>query len=83
MYHIVVALPMLLAMVEGPDRLPAYMLLYYIVFLSRCVPALPMLLAIVEGPDRHPADEGSQEVLRAKLCLLEADSAEVNALFTV
>ncbi|XP_029616422.1 SH3 domain and tetratricopeptide repeat-containing protein 1 isoform X3 [Salmo trutta] len=44
--------------------------------------ALPMLLAIVEGPDRHPADEGSQEVLRGKLCLLEADSAEVNALFT-
>uniref|UniRef100_A0A8C7CRP5 SH3 domain and tetratricopeptide repeats 1 n=1 Tax=Oncorhynchus kisutch TaxID=8019 RepID=A0A8C7CRP5_ONCKI len=82
MYHIVVESPMLLAMVEGPDRLPAYMLLYHIVFLSRCVPALPMLLAIVEGPDRHPADEGSQEVLRGKLCLLEADSAEVNALFT-
>uniref|UniRef100_A0A4W5N779 SH3 domain and tetratricopeptide repeats 1 n=1 Tax=Hucho hucho TaxID=62062 RepID=A0A4W5N779_9TELE len=82
MYHIVVTLPMLLAMVEGADRLPAYMLLYHIVFLSRCVPALPMFLSIVEGPDRHPADEGSQEVLRGKLCLLEADSAEVNAFFT-
>uniref|UniRef100_A0A3P8ZT13 SH3 domain and tetratricopeptide repeats 1 n=1 Tax=Esox lucius TaxID=8010 RepID=A0A3P8ZT13_ESOLU len=44
--------------------------------------ALPMLLAMVEGPDRLPADEGSQEVLRGKLRLLEVDSIEVNALFT-
>uniref|UniRef100_A0A8K9XWB9 SH3 domain-containing protein n=1 Tax=Oncorhynchus mykiss TaxID=8022 RepID=A0A8K9XWB9_ONCMY len=40
-----------------------------------------MLLAMVEGPDKLPADEGSQEVLRGKLRLLEADSIEVNALF--
>ncbi|XP_064787290.1 SH3 domain and tetratricopeptide repeat-containing protein 1-like isoform X1 [Oncorhynchus masou masou] len=47
-----------------------------------CFPtALPMLLAMVEGPDKLPADEGSQEVLRGKLRLLEADSIEVNALF--
>jgi hypothetical protein len=42
-----------------------------------------MLLAMVEGPDKLPADEGSQEVLRGKLRLLEADSIEVNALFMV
>lgn len=47
------------------------------------VPALPMLLAMVEGPDRLPADESSQEVLRGKLRVLEAESAEVTALFTV
>uniref|UniRef100_A0A8C7D125 SH3 domain and tetratricopeptide repeats 1 n=1 Tax=Oncorhynchus kisutch TaxID=8019 RepID=A0A8C7D125_ONCKI len=40
-----------------------------------------MLLAMVEGPDKLPADVGSQEVLRGKLRLLEADSIEVNALF--
>ncbi|CAB1345517.1 unnamed protein product [Coregonus sp. 'balchen'] len=37
---------------------------------------LPMLLAMVEGPDKLPADEGSQEVLRGKLRLLEADNIE-------
>ncbi|XP_062305354.1 SH3 domain and tetratricopeptide repeat-containing protein 1 [Osmerus eperlanus] len=44
--------------------------------------ALPMLIAMVEGPDRLPVDEGKQEVLRGKLRVLEADSAEVMALFT-
>ncbi|KAM6949510.1 SH3 domain and tetratricopeptide repeat-containing protein 1 [Aplochiton taeniatus] len=44
--------------------------------------ALPMWLALVEGPDRLPADEGSQEVLRGKLRILEAESEEVNTLFT-
>ena len=42
-----------------------------------------MLLAMVEGPDRLPVDEGKQEVLRGKLRVLEADSVEVMALFTV
>uniref|UniRef100_A0A8C2C8F4 SH3 domain and tetratricopeptide repeats 1 n=1 Tax=Cyprinus carpio TaxID=7962 RepID=A0A8C2C8F4_CYPCA len=32
-----------------------------------------MQLAMVEGPDRLPADEGTQEVLCRKLCVLEAD----------
>ncbi|KAJ8007716.1 hypothetical protein DPEC_G00097050 [Dallia pectoralis] len=44
--------------------------------------ALNMFLAMVEGPDRLPADEGSQEVLRGKLRLLDVESLEVNALFT-
>ncbi|KAM3857627.1 SH3 domain and tetratricopeptide repeat-containing protein 1 [Diretmus argenteus] len=44
--------------------------------------ALPMLLAMVEGPDRLPADDKSQETLRGKLRLLQADSTKVNTLFT-
>ncbi|XP_071402896.1 SH3 domain and tetratricopeptide repeat-containing protein 1 [Centroberyx affinis] len=43
--------------------------------------ALPMLLAMVAGPDRLPGDEESQEMLRGKLRILQADSTEVNALF--
>ncbi|KAM4612407.1 SH3 domain and tetratricopeptide repeat-containing protein 1 [Polymixia lowei] len=43
--------------------------------------ALPMLLTMVEGPDRLPGEEESQEVLRGKLRILQADSTEVNALF--
>ncbi|TDG99960.1 hypothetical protein EPR50_G00199800 [Perca flavescens] len=44
--------------------------------------ALPVLLDVVRGPERHPADEQSQEMLRGKLRILQADSTEVNALFT-
>ncbi|XP_030018738.1 SH3 domain and tetratricopeptide repeat-containing protein 1 [Sphaeramia orbicularis] len=43
--------------------------------------ALPMLLDVVHGPERLPADEESQEMLRGKLRILQADSTEVNALF--
>ncbi|XP_069015148.1 SH3 domain and tetratricopeptide repeat-containing protein 1 [Embiotoca jacksoni] len=43
--------------------------------------ALPVLLAIVRGPDHLPADEESQEMLRGKLRILQADSTEVNTLF--
>ncbi|XP_049424759.1 SH3 domain and tetratricopeptide repeat-containing protein 1 [Epinephelus fuscoguttatus] len=43
--------------------------------------ALPVLLDVVRGPDRLPADEESQEMLRGKLRILQADSTEVNALF--
>nr|XP_046236764.1 SH3 domain and tetratricopeptide repeat-containing protein 1 isoform X2 [Scatophagus argus] len=43
--------------------------------------ALPMLLDVVRGPERLPADEKSQEMLRGKLRVLQADSTEVNALF--
>ncbi|XP_037614448.1 SH3 domain and tetratricopeptide repeat-containing protein 1 [Sebastes umbrosus] len=42
---------------------------------------LPVLLDVVRGPDRLPADEDSQEMLRGKLRVLQADSTEVNALF--
>lgn len=45
--------------------------------------ALPVLLDVVRGPDHLPADEKSQEMLRGKLCMLEADSSEVNTLFKV
>ncbi|KAF1380355.1 hypothetical protein PFLUV_G00162800 [Perca fluviatilis] len=44
--------------------------------------ALPVLLDVVRGPERLPADEQSQEMLRGKLRILQADSTEVNALFT-
>ncbi|KAL6118873.1 sh3tc1 [Pungitius sinensis] len=44
--------------------------------------ALPLLLDVVSGPERLPADEDSQEMLRGKLHNLQADSTEVNALFT-
>ncbi|KAM3591109.1 uncharacterized protein V6R79_022469 [Siganus canaliculatus] len=44
--------------------------------------ALPVLLDVVRGPERLPADDECQEMLRGKLRLLQADSAEVNALFT-
>ncbi|XP_034413692.1 SH3 domain and tetratricopeptide repeat-containing protein 1 [Cyclopterus lumpus] len=44
--------------------------------------ALPLLLHVVWGPERLPADEELQEVLRGKLRILQADSPEVNALFT-
>ncbi|XP_067435120.1 SH3 domain and tetratricopeptide repeat-containing protein 1 [Thunnus thynnus] len=43
--------------------------------------ALPVLLDVVRGPERLPADEESQEMLRGKLHILQADSTEVNALF--
>ncbi|KAF6739029.1 SH3 domain and tetratricopeptide repeat-containing protein 1, partial [Oryzias melastigma] len=42
---------------------------------------LPVLLDVVRGPDRLAADEESQELLREKLRLLEADCAGVNSLF--
>lgn len=45
--------------------------------------ALPMLLDVVRGPERFPADEESQEMLKGKLRILQADSTEVNALFMV
>ncbi|XP_068444146.1 SH3 domain and tetratricopeptide repeat-containing protein 1 [Clinocottus analis] len=44
--------------------------------------ALPLLLEVVGGPERLPADEEFQEMLRGKLRILQADSTEVNALFT-
>ncbi|KAK5848678.1 hypothetical protein PBY51_006272 [Eleginops maclovinus] len=44
--------------------------------------ALPVLLDVVRGPERLPADEQTQEMLRGKLRILQADSTEVNALFT-
>ncbi|XP_070710422.1 SH3 domain and tetratricopeptide repeat-containing protein 1 [Pempheris klunzingeri] len=44
--------------------------------------ALPMLLDVVRGPERLPADEESQEMLRGKLRILQADSVKVNAVFT-
>ncbi|XP_056156219.1 SH3 domain and tetratricopeptide repeat-containing protein 1 [Lampris incognitus] len=43
--------------------------------------ALAMSLAMVVGPDRLPADEESQETLKGKLRILQADNTEVNALF--
>ncbi|XP_051579404.1 SH3 domain and tetratricopeptide repeat-containing protein 1-like [Myxocyprinus asiaticus] len=43
---------------------------------------LAMQLAVVEGPDRLPADEGTQEVLCRKLCVLEADLTEVTNLIS-
>ncbi|XP_028285628.1 SH3 domain and tetratricopeptide repeat-containing protein 1 isoform X2 [Parambassis ranga] len=43
--------------------------------------ALPVLLDVVRGPDRVPADEESQEMLRGKLRILQADSTKVNTLF--
>ncbi|XP_041840757.1 SH3 domain and tetratricopeptide repeat-containing protein 1 [Melanotaenia boesemani] len=43
---------------------------------------LPVLLDVVRGPNHLPADEASQEMLRGKLCLLQADSTEVNSLLT-
>ncbi|XP_045921630.1 SH3 domain and tetratricopeptide repeat-containing protein 1 isoform X1 [Micropterus dolomieu] len=43
--------------------------------------ALPMRLDVVRGPERLPADEESQEMLRGKLRILQADSTEVTALF--
>ncbi|KAF3836723.1 hypothetical protein F7725_004187 [Dissostichus mawsoni] len=43
--------------------------------------ALPVLLDVVGGPERLPADEQTQEMLRGKLRILQADSTEVNALF--
>ncbi|XP_054457611.1 SH3 domain and tetratricopeptide repeat-containing protein 1 isoform X2 [Anoplopoma fimbria] len=44
--------------------------------------ALPLLLDVVGGTERLPADEELQEMLRGKLRILQADSTEVNALFT-
>ncbi|XP_016305592.1 SH3 domain and tetratricopeptide repeat-containing protein 1 isoform X2 [Sinocyclocheilus anshuiensis] len=43
---------------------------------------LAMQLAMVEGPDRLPADEGTQEVLCRKLCVLEADLSGVVTLIS-
>ncbi|XP_067293026.1 SH3 domain and tetratricopeptide repeat-containing protein 1 isoform X3 [Pseudorasbora parva] len=43
---------------------------------------LAMQLALVEGPDRLPADEGTQEVLCRKLCVLEADLSGVKTLIS-
>ncbi|XP_052417195.1 SH3 domain and tetratricopeptide repeat-containing protein 1 [Carassius gibelio] len=43
---------------------------------------LAMQLAMVEGPDRLPADEGTQEVLSRKLCVLEADLSGVMTLIS-
>ncbi|XP_051563111.1 SH3 domain and tetratricopeptide repeat-containing protein 1 isoform X2 [Myxocyprinus asiaticus] len=43
---------------------------------------LAMQLAMVEGPDRLPADEGTQEILCRKLCVLEADLTEVTDLIS-
>ncbi|XP_029931623.1 SH3 domain and tetratricopeptide repeat-containing protein 1 [Myripristis murdjan] len=43
--------------------------------------ALPMLLTMVMGPDRLPGDEESQEMLRGKLRILQADSTKVNTFF--
>ncbi|XP_030579159.1 SH3 domain and tetratricopeptide repeat-containing protein 1 isoform X2 [Archocentrus centrarchus] len=42
---------------------------------------VPVLLDVVRGPDHLPADEELQEMLRGKLCMLQADSTEVNTLF--
>ncbi|XP_075999814.1 SH3 domain and tetratricopeptide repeat-containing protein 1 [Genypterus blacodes] len=44
--------------------------------------ALPMLLTVVQGPDRLPAEERSQEILREKLCILQADSTKIDVLLT-
>lgn len=44
--------------------------------------ALPLMLDLVRGPGRLPAEEELQETLRGKLRVLQADSAEVTALFT-
>lgn len=46
-------------------------------------PVLPVLLELVRGPERLPADEELQEMLRGKLRILQADSDEVKAVFTV
>lgn len=46
-------------------------------------PVLPVLLELVRGPDRLPADEELQEMLRGKLRILQTDSDEVKAVFTV
>lgn len=46
-------------------------------------PVLPVLLELVRGPERLPADEDLQEMLRGKLRILQADSDEVKAVFTV
>ncbi|XP_056114883.1 SH3 domain and tetratricopeptide repeat-containing protein 1 isoform X2 [Rhinichthys klamathensis goyatoka] len=43
---------------------------------------LAMQLALVEGPDGLPADEGTQEVLSRKLCVLEADLSGVMTLIS-
>ncbi|XP_039525230.1 SH3 domain and tetratricopeptide repeat-containing protein 1 isoform X2 [Pimephales promelas] len=43
---------------------------------------LAMQLALVEGPDGLPADEGTQEVLSRKLCVLEADLSRVTTLIS-
>ncbi|KAM7365951.1 hypothetical protein PAMP_015427 [Pampus punctatissimus] len=43
--------------------------------------ALPVLLDVVRGPEHLPADEESQEMLRGKLHILQADSTEVDAVF--
>jgi len=47
------------------------------------VAVLAMQLALVEGPDGLPADEGTQEVLSRKLCVLEADLSRVTTLISV
>lgn len=47
------------------------------------VAVLAMRLALVEGPDGLPADEGTQEVLCRKLCVLEADLSGVKTLISV
>lgn len=46
-------------------------------------PVLPVRLELVRGPERLPADEELQEMLRGKLRILQADSDEVKAVFTV
>ncbi|KAK2852093.1 hypothetical protein Q5P01_008369 [Channa striata] len=43
---------------------------------------LPVQLHVVRGPERLPADEETKEMLRGKLRILQADSAEVNSIFT-
>lgn len=54
-------------------------------FEPKCVSfsVLPVLLDVVRGPDRLAADEESQDLLREKLRLLQADCAGVNNLFVV
>lgn len=47
------------------------------------VAVLAIQLALVEGPDGLPVDEGTQEVLCRKLCVLEADLSGVMTLISV
>lgn len=54
-------------------------------FEPKCVSfaVLPVLLDVVRGPDRLAADEESQDLLREKLRLLQADCDGVKNLFVV
>ncbi|XP_047465969.1 SH3 domain and tetratricopeptide repeat-containing protein 1 [Mugil cephalus] len=44
--------------------------------------AVCLRLDVVQGPDHLPADEESQEMLRGKLRILQADSDQINTLLT-